>query len=297
MFLSSHTTPNRSLLARIVFLLLVFIAGWYPISLFLEWGWEFTWDKTGWITLGIMLLSFGPGLVALIALFIGSGKLSSDLGFAKGNLFYLLPAWFLFPLLAALAAAISVVAGFSEWDWHMAGVYQNLFSSMSRDFILPVQNTPNPFAVIGGFLLFGPILWFIPALAEEMAWRGYLYQWVKKSGFWITGLLTGFVWWLWRLPLYLHGYVYVDRRLFALGISLCFALELGILLTWLRRRSNTVFVPAIAHATLFCSALLPLTFTRINDPHWGHLQGVVGIILLAIFILTGWMAGLFKSNQ
>ncbi len=277
--------------------MLVLAAGWLPVVKFLEWGWEFTWDRAGQLTLGIMLLSFGPGLAVLAAFFFGHSSRASELGLTQGKFFYLIPAWFLFPLLAALAAAISVFAGFAEWDWHMGTASQNLYFSVSHNFILPTQHSPNPFALISGYLLFGPVVWFLPAWAEEIAWRGYLYQWLKKTGFWLTGILTGLVWWLWRLPLYLHGYIYIDKTTLALGISLCFALETGIVLTWLRRLSGNVFVPALAHATLFGSALIPLTFTRLNDPHWAHLQGIIGIIVLAVFISLGWIAGLFKSEH
>lgn len=156
---------------------------------------------------------------------------------------------------------------------------------------------PQGWAVWLAMVLLGPAAWFLPAWAEETAWRGLLFHWLRGRGFWLTALAAGLLEWAWRLPLYLRGYAYPDHLQLAPWLGLGFILLTSVLLTWLRAASGAIWAPAAARATLSTGALIPLSLTRDYDAAWTHLQGVPGMVLLLILILVLGLLGWLKIDK
>ena len=47
----------------------------------------------------------------------------------------------------------------------------------------------------------------VSALGEEIGWRGFLWPTLRvRSGFWLTSLIVGVIWWFYHLPLILLGW-------------------------------------------------------------------------------------------
>jgi len=287
-------TRYRRLIANSLFIVLTLLSGWYPAFKIMEWGWDLSWDQTGEASLLLVCLKFGPGIAAFIAVAFARGSFRKELCLHAGKPFYLLPAWFLLPLLAVLTAAVSVLLGLAEWDWHMTSVIHDLCQRWPQNAAITLRLPSSTWALWAGSLLFGPIIWFLPAWAEETAWRGYIFHWLQKKGFWSIALFSGFICWIWKLPLYWLGYIYPNKPVIGALLGLGFSLCIGIILTWLRIAAKGILAPAFARATLSSAALIPLTFTQLYDPIWTHLQGVVGLVLLSIFILFCWQQGLYK---
>lgn len=108
----------------------------------------------------------------------------------------------------------------------------------------------------------GPTVNAIVALGEEVGWRGYMLDTLRRRySLGVSGTLVGVTWGLWHAPLVLAGY---DYRLPLPGSRpsqqpggpealLTFTLlttALGILLAVLREASGSVYTPAAAHGTV-----------------------------------------------
>ena len=289
--------PTRSRVSFLVFVFLVLLCGWYPAYQIVQHHWTLGWYPSPEVTLLMTSLGIGPGIAAILAVSLGRGSFRQELGLAAGKPLYLLPAWFVFPLLAALAAALSVLLGQAEWDWNMISSVQNARLQWPDHANFTQQYPKSGIAFWGALLLLSPIIWFIPAWFEETAWRGFCYARLIRYGFWPTAMACGVLAWLWKLPFYVMGYGYPEHPRLGLLLALVFALLISILLTWLRRASGGILAPTVARATLAGSAIFPLSLTKLYDPAYAHLQGITGLALLGGFIACAWWLGLFKSSS
>lgn len=105
------------------------------------------------------------------------------------------------------------------------------------------------------------------ALGEELGWRGFLApRLVAMFGFTGGELLGGLIWALWHFPIILFGFYHGDAPLwYSIPCFLVFVVAVGVILTWLRLKSNSVWPCAIAHAShnLFIQSF----FTPLTAPH------------------------------
>lgn len=99
----------------------------------------------------------------------------------------------------------------------------------------------------------------IPAVGEEIGWRGFLQQELSALGTWPSLVLTGVFWGLWHAPLVLLGYNYGTTDPLVLVPMVVTTILMGILIGWLRMRTDSVYPGALAHGVLNASAsVLPL---------------------------------------
>jgi membrane protease YdiL (CAAX protease family) len=131
------------------------------------------------------------------------------------------------------------------------------------------------------------VLW-LQAVAEELAWRGYLLARLMRAlGPWPGLILHGALWGLCYAPVFVvvGGMQSLDRvAAFVVTCSL-----LGVILGWLRLASGSIYASAASNATLTICAGLPLV-----------LQGASSY-LVAVFEPVGWLAllaaiGVFASR-
>lgn len=137
-----------------------------------------------------------------------------------------------------------------------------------------------------------PIINMIPALGEEIGWRGFLYPQLKarfgRQKGWILG---GAIWGAWHWPLiYLIGYEYGTGYVgFPVSGMLLFCVVTvgwGILHAWLYERSGTIWVPALFHGAINAFAGIPLAVC-LTDIGSGRLLGPApnGIIAALPFLI------------
>src|ERR1700751_4759596 len=88
-------------------------------------------------------------------------------------------------------------------------------------------------------------------IGEEIGWRGFLVQeLIKQMSFTKASLLSGFIWAAWHSPLLLFAdYNAGTNRWYALGCSSLTVLSISIMLAWLRLKSESVWPPALLHAS------------------------------------------------
>ena len=125
----------------------------------------------------------------------------------------------------------------------------------------------------------------VAAFGEELGWRGFLQPALRPLGTLAALLLTGVVWGLWHAPLILLGYNYGRTDVSGLALMVGFTVLVGVLLGWLRMRSESVWTCSIAHGSINASAGIVLLAMIAGPQDVGaSILGWSGWIVLAITI-------------
>lgn len=106
----------------------------------------------------------------------------------------------------------------------------------------------------------------IPALGEELGWRGWLLPKLMPLGPVAAIVISGVIWGLWHAPLILLGYNYPDAPPW-LGLTAMvgMCIVFGAVFGWLRLRSGSVWPPALAHAAFNGAAGSYLLFAMAGE--------------------------------
>ncbi|MEV0388057.1 CPBP family intramembrane glutamic endopeptidase [Nonomuraea sp. NPDC050643] len=138
----------------------------------------------------------------------------------------------------------------------------------------------------------------IPALGEELGWRGWLLPKLMPLGTLPALLISGVIWGLWHAPLILLGYNYPDAPGW-LGMTAMVAMCIlvGAVFSWLRLRSGSVWPAALAHAAFNGAGGTYLVFAKAGeriDTTQATILGwsgwIVPLALVVILIATGQFA-------
>ena len=129
------------------------------------------------------------------------------------------------------------------------------------------------------------------ALGEEIGWRGFLApRLVGRMGFTWGAIVTGLIWAAWHMPILVHVGAGATPLWFSLSCFTVMVLELSVILTWIRLRSNSVWPCAIFHAShnLFIQAFFtPLTGSTKLTPYaigeYGVAIAAVALVFAAVF--------------
>lgn len=221
----------------------------------------------GQLVLAAMM--FVPTLGVLLA----GGKIR-DMGWKpqfKRNLRSILIAWLAPILLTIVGAALYFLVFPGHFD--LSGTY--LSESVGAEALeqLEAQGLTFPLYVLVsavGCVTYAPLINAIPALGEEIGWRGFLYPQLKaRFGRRRGRLLGGAIWGAWHWPLiWLIGYEYGAAAGNAAGyfgfpatgmLLFCvITVAWGILHDALYERSGSIWAPALLHGAFNAAATLPL---------------------------------------
>ncbi|MBR8741227.1 CPBP family intramembrane glutamic endopeptidase [Nocardiopsis sp. MG754419] len=134
----------------------------------------------------------------------------------------------------------------------------------------------------------------IPALGEELGWRGWLLPKLMPLGTLPALLISGVIWGLWHAPLILLGYNYPDAPgWLGLTAMVIMCILVGAVFGWLRLRSGSVWPAALAHAAfngagasflLFAMAGENIDTTQATILGWSG--WIVPLALVVILIAT-----------
>jgi len=139
------------------------------------------------------------------------------------------------------------------------------------------------------------VLNLIPALGEELGWRGWLLPKLMPLGTVPAIVISGVVWGLWHAPMVLLGYNYPDAPGW-LGLTMMvgMCILIGAVFGWLRLRSNSVWPAALAHAAFNGAAGTILIFSMAGE-HIDTTQAtvlgwsgwIVPLALVIVLVATG----------
>ncbi|WP_349427837.1 type II CAAX endopeptidase family protein [Microbacterium sp. LWS13-1.2] len=135
----------------------------------------------------------------------------------------------------------------------------------------------------------------LPALGEELGWRGWLLPKLMPLGPVSAILISGVIWGLWHAPLILLGYNYVGAPgWLALAAMVGTCIVFGAIFGWLRLRSDSVWPAALAHAAfngaggtflLFAMAGEQVDTTQATVLGWSG--WIVPLALVIVLLATG----------
>ena len=134
-------------------------------------------------------------------------------------------------------------------------------------------------------VLLAPAINMFPALGEEVGWRGYMMPRLKERFGLLNGrLLGGVVWGIWHWPLmllvgYEYGTNYLGAPLLGLVVWCVVCFALNTLLDILYEKTESIWVPAIAHGAFNAIAALPQVLVTPADAYYNVLGPMpIGLI-------------------
>ena len=134
-------------------------------------------------------------------------------------------------------------------------------------------------------VLLAPAINMFPALGEEVGWRGYMMPRLKERFGLLNGrLLGGVVWGVWHWPLmllvgYEYGTDYLGAPLLGLVVWCVVCFALNTLLDILYEKTESIWVPAIAHGAFNAIAALPQVLVTPADAYYNVLGPMpIGLI-------------------
>lgn len=135
----------------------------------------------------------------------------------------------------------------------------------------------------------------VPALGEELGWRGWLLPKVMPLGTVPALLVMGVIWGAWHAPLILLGYNYPDAPGW-LGVASMIGMctVVGAVFGWLRLRSGSVWPAAVAHGAFNAAGGTYLLFARAGEPIdttqatiLGWSGWIVPLVLVVVLVARG----------
>ena len=120
------------------------------------------------------------------------------------------------------------------------------------------------------------------AFGEESAWRGFLHRLLKGKGFWKECLIIGMIWGIWHAPLILMGHNYPEHPVAGVFMMVAFCVLVTPLMVFIRERSGSVIMAAIAHGTINALGGLPIVYLIGYKELLSGITGLAGFIVLAL---------------
>ena len=132
------------------------------------------------------------------------------------------------------------------------------------------------------------------AFGEEIAWRGFLPRVMDAWGFWKKSLVIGIVWGFWHAPLILMGHNYPDHPIAGEFMMVLLCVVMTPIFLYLREKSGSTVVAAIAHGTLNGSAGISVMYLAGGNDLLCGSTGFVGIMIL---VILDFMIYLLRKNS
>lgn len=230
--------------------------------------------------IGLYQISLSVSMFAPFLAVIITCKGWKNVGFRpklKGNVIWLLFAWFVPAILGTLGAAIY----FLLFPKAFKLSYEAMYAAVSLIAVITFAPWINMFFAVG----------------EEAGWRGYMYP-ILKERFGITKgrVIGGVIWGIWHWPImilagYEYGKEYWGAPVTGPLLFCVITTAMGIILDLSYEKTECIWYPALMHGAINAFAGAPILFTNpefYNEPLLGPLMvGLIGgfpMILLAVLV-------------
>jgi uncharacterized protein len=228
-----------------------------------------------------------PALAALATCRLLGRELRA-LGWQWPNIKYIVTAY-LVPL------AYTSVAYGTVWALRLAGWNSEFVSAVAHALGLRSLPAWASFTLCIFFMATGGVIQNLSmTLGEEIGWRGLLVpELAKQMSFTKACFVSGFVWAVWHSPLLLFAdYNTGTNRWYALGCSTVTCVSLSFILAWLRLKSDSLWPPALFHAShnLFVPIIFDNLIRNTGQTLWyTTVFGAALAIASALFAFYFWM--------
>ncbi|WP_307842138.1 CPBP family intramembrane glutamic endopeptidase [Salinibacterium sp. SWN1162] len=254
-----------------------------------------------------LAMMFTPAIAALVVVFFvekhpdaRSRRAALGLGSVRpiGRfLRYLALALVIPPALILAALAVGALVGVYPADFVNFSGYQTMLDGQLEALGQAPLAVPIGLLVAAQFLnvAIGAVINTIPALGEELGWRGWLLPKLLPLGIVPAIIISGVIWGLWHAPLILLGYNYPGAPgWLALAAMVGMTIVVGGVFAWLRIRSVSVWPAALAHGSFNAAAGFSFVFIMVGesfDPLQASILGWTGwlvpLVLVIVLIATG----------
>ncbi|HFK1784083.1 CPBP family intramembrane glutamic endopeptidase [Bacillus cereus] len=235
----------------------------------------------------IVVYMFTPALSSILTRIILKEGFK-DVSFSLGNLKIWKGIGFalLIPMIiCGITYSIAWLSGIAGFQYPEVGMFilEPIYNMLGLQYV----TAPSSFiylVVLSG--IFGSLLGLIPALGEEMGWRGYMLTRLVDAEFSRPILISGLIWATWHVPIVIAG-LYVAGPsvvLSVLGIYLCIV-PFGYIIAYLRLITGSIWPSVIIHATW--NAIIQGPFTRASTGYQTEIWiGESGLITAIIILIT-----------
>lgn len=268
----------------LTFVGIVYAIDWGAIAVLRLAGVPFTGMLATIAATGYMLV---PAIVAIV-LSRRWGVSLGDWGVRIPRNWYFALAPVLPILLVVLTIAAAVLLGFGEFDptgmaiierWEGTGQQElaDAFRAQADELPMNMLLISLLSAPLAGFTINGFF-----ALGEELGWRGLLQQELAPMGFLRASALIGLIWGLWHAPLILLGHNFPAHPRLGVVVMTVACVPLGIVMSWLALKAQTVFAPAVAHGTFNAASGAALMAVSGGEQIEVFVLGYAGIVAIAV---------------
>ena len=256
---------------------------------------------------GIIILFFmyTPALCALYMSFIISDPDKQNLfAFSLGNKWHWhwIFQWLFWPIATLCSLGIADLLGFYQVDLNCSGFaawVSNSLNQVSDSSGQPLVRLPFTYLqMVWTYLILGSLAPFVLGLVtigQELAWRGWLLSKLLFLGTHKAVLVSSLAWGCWYTPLILLGHRYPDHPILGVPLTVLFCLITGIILSWSRLKTNSIWPSVIGHCLILYSfPISHLLYQEGTEVH-NTLAGLSGIS--GMLIPLGFIALLFRNKQ
>lgn len=303
-FGARDSRPERYGVSISIFVVVAFLLAWL-VALPLWLGEGLSSPAAGVTT---TLMMFAPTAAALIVVFFieKPRHKARALGLVPlkpvGRLIGYLAIALVLPLvLCVLALIVGSLLGLYPADFLQFSGFQQITEMQLAE--AGISELPLPIGVLVAVQLLNVLIAalfinLLPALGEEIGWRGWLLPKLLRFGPWPAIFLSGVIWGLWHAPVILLGHNYPGTPgWLALLAMVGFSTIMGGIFGWLRLRGGSVWPAALAHSSLNAAGTLFVLFIArdgIFDPLHANITGWSGWILPALVLAIVVSLGKFK---
>jgi membrane protease YdiL (CAAX protease family) len=204
----------------------------------------------------------------------------------RSTIIFFVSFFFLYLLLISVLGNLFNIPGIGKLTFSSNAVWQEIVRSSGKAATTPVNIPPVPVlllisfpgAIIAGFTING-----LFALGEELGWRGFLWDRLRRHG--LKGKVAlGITWGLWHAPIIALGYNFPVHPRLGILFMVFLTISMTFPLTYLRDRTQSVYSSSIVHGMINASGILSLIVVGKNE----LIGGLVGLAGCAA-ILSAWL--------
>lgn len=228
----------------------------------------------------VLCLMWSPGIAGLVTRLAWQRDLRG-IGWRWGAWRYPAIGYLLPPSAALIVYALVWLTGFGDFT------ATRFTTAMARDFGAAARSLPIAVLIASTAGVATSTLF---AMGEELGWRGVLVpELAKRVSFTKTALWSGAIWALFHYPaILLTDYHAATPLAFSLITFTVCVVAAGIILTWLRLRSGSVWPAVLFHAShnLFVQDV----FDRLTVPKSAteYVTTEFGVGLMAVYAAVAW---------
>ena len=188
----------------------------------------------------------------------------------KGNLRWILVAWFAPAILGMVGAALYFLLVPNAFDTTFAYV-RTLLGNEGLSQLESNGLSGQTYAIISAVsaITYAPFVNMLFAVGEEAGWRGTMYPILKEHFGIVKGrLIGGAVWGVWHWPImllagYEYGTTYWGAPVTGPLLFCIITIAMGILFDFLYEKTNCIWVPALCHGEINAFAGVPTLFLNL----------------------------------